>query len=67
MTLWCEYFTQPLAPPNGKGDKRGVYELNLPRAWFVKAVPFLEAMTVTLGLVGPVAASATKLVLNEGV
>jgi Leucine-rich repeat (LRR) protein len=65
ITLWCEHSRLPLPALNAKGDKRGVYELNLPREWVVKAAPYLKVLTGTLSLVVPVAASATKLVLEE--
>ena len=65
VTLWCEHSRLPLPALNGKGDNRGIYELALPRDWFVKAAPFLKVLTGTLSLVVPVASSATKLVLDE--
>jgi hypothetical protein len=65
VTLWCEHSRRPLPALNGEGDKRGVYDLTLPRDWFVKAAPFLKVLTGTLSLVVPVASSATKLVMDE--
>ncbi|HKX26607.1 MAG TPA: COR domain-containing protein [Blastocatellia bacterium] len=65
LTLWCEHSRLPLTSLNGSGDKRGVYELDLPREWFVKAAPFLKALTGTLSLVLPAASSATNFLLNE--
>ena len=65
ITLWCEHSRLPLPALNGGGDKRGVYELQLPRDWFVRAAPFLKLLGSTLSLVVPVAASATKLVLDK--
>jgi hypothetical protein len=65
VTLWCEHSRLPLPVLNGQGDKRGVYDLTLPRDWVVKAAPFLKLLTGTLSLVLPVASSATKLVLDE--
>jgi len=65
LTLWCEHSRLPLPALNGKKDKRGVYDLNLPREWFVKAAPFLKVLTGTLSLVLPVASSATKLVMDD--
>ena len=65
LTLWCEHSRRPLPALNGKGDRRGVYELTLPRDWLVKAAPFLRVLTGTLSLVMPVASSATKLVLDD--
>ncbi len=65
ITLWCEHSRQPLPALNPAGSKQGVYELDLPREWFVKAAPLLKTMSVTLGLILPVAGSATKLMLDE--
>jgi GTPase SAR1 family protein len=65
LTLWCERSRLPLPELNGKGSKAGVYELNLPREWFEKAAPFLKVLAGTLSLVLPVAASATKFVMDD--
>jgi Leucine-rich repeat (LRR) protein/GTPase SAR1 family protein len=65
LTLWCEHSRLPLTALNEKADKSGVYDLTLPRKWFVKAAPFLKILTTTLSLVVPVASSATKLVMDE--
>ncbi|MFN6499846.1 MAG: COR domain-containing protein [Nostoc sp. DedQUE01] len=65
LVLWCEHARQPLPALNPNDQKKGVYELDLPREWFVKAVPFLKLLTGTLSLVLPVAASATKFVLDD--
>ena len=35
LTLWCEHSRLPLPSLNGEGDSRGVYNLNLPREWFI--------------------------------
>jgi hypothetical protein len=51
---------------NGKDDRSGVYELNFPRQWLMAAAPFLKVLSGALGLVLPVAASGTKLVLDAG-
>lgn len=67
LTLWCEHSRLPLPALDGKKDKRGVYDLNLPSEWFVKAAPFLKVLTGTLSLVLPVASSATKLILDDAV
>jgi hypothetical protein len=65
ITLWCEHSRQPLPALNPDGSKQGVYELELPREWLVKAAPLLKTMSVTLGLILPVAGSATKLMLDD--
>jgi GTPase SAR1 family protein len=65
LTLWCEHSRLPLPVLNGKNDKNGVYELELPREWLVKAAPFLKILTTTLSLVAPVASAGTKLALAD--
>jgi hypothetical protein len=65
LTLWCEHSRVPLPAWNGEQDKRGVYELEVPRERFVKAAPFLKVLTGTLSLVLPVASSATKLLMDD--
>jgi Leucine-rich repeat (LRR) protein len=64
LTLWCEHARQPL-PVLNEGSKQGVYELELNREWFTKAVPYFKFLTGTLSLVLPVAASATKFMLDD--
>ncbi len=65
LTLWCEHSRLPLPELNNPVSKAGVYELNLPREWFEKATPLLKVLTGTLSLVLPVAASASKLVVDD--
>ncbi|MEG4631394.1 COR domain-containing protein [Microcoleus sp. AR_TQ3_B6] len=65
ITLWCEHSRQPVPALNPNDKKKGVYELEVPRKWFTKAAPYLKILTGTLSLVLPVAASATKLMLDE--
>jgi len=66
VTLWCEHTRLPLPLLNGH-EKEGVYEFDVTREWFVKAAPFLKVLAGTLSLMLPVAASTTKLVLDETV
>jgi hypothetical protein len=65
ITLWCEHSRQPLPALNPNDKKKGVYELEVLREWFTKAAPYLKILSGTLSLVLPVAASATKLMLDE--
>jgi hypothetical protein len=65
ITLWCEHSRLPLPALNPNDKKKGVYELEVSRQWFTKAAPYLKILTGTLSLVLPVAASATKLMLDE--
>lgn len=64
LTLWCEHTRQPL-PALNQGSQQGVYQLSLPREWFVKAAPYLRLLTTTLSLIVPVAGSTTKLWLDD--
>lgn len=64
LTLWCEHSRQPL-PALDPGSKQGVYELDLPREWLIKAAPLLKTISITLGLILPVAGSSTKFMLDE--
>ena len=64
LTLWCEHSRQPLPLLNGN-SKKGVYEIELTRAWFQKAAPFLKVLVGTLSLVLPVAVSGIKLAIDE--
>ncbi|MDB9468315.1 COR domain-containing protein, partial [Dolichospermum circinale CS-539/09] len=65
LTLWCEHARQPLPVLNPNDPNKGVYELDLPREWFTKAIPYLKILTGTLSLVLPVAGSATKFMLDD--
>jgi hypothetical protein len=65
LTLWCEHSRLPLPALNGADDRRGVYDLDLPREWFVKAAPFFRVLTGTLSLLLPVASAATKMALDD--
>lgn len=64
VTLWCEHTRMPL-PLLNKNNNEGVYDFDVTREWFAKAAPFLKVLTESLSLVLPMAASATKLVLND--
>lgn len=65
VTLWCEHSRQPLHAIYGKDDTHGMYDVTVPRQWLTTAAPFLKVLTGTLSLVLPVAASATKLLLDD--
>lgn len=65
LTLWCEHARKPLPVLNPPGSKQGVYDLELNREWFTKAVPYFKLLTGTLSLVLPVAASTTQFMLDD--
>lgn len=64
LTLWCEHSHLPL-PVLNSGNKVGVYEFDVTRAWVKDAAPFLKAFTITLRTLLPVVFSAAKLLANE--
>ena len=45
--------------------KKGVYTVDLPREWLVKAAPYLQVLSSTLGLMLPVVAAGAKVALPE--
>lgn len=64
LTLWCEHARLPL-PALTDDDSTGVYTIELTREWVSKAAPLLRFLTTTLSIVLPVAASATKLLMDD--
>jgi len=62
LVLWCEHSRLPLPALNGIESKKGVYDFELDRDWFKRAVPFLKFMTGTLSLVLPMMSSTLKVV-----
>nr|VFJ61716.1 MAG: hypothetical protein BECKDK2373C_GA0170839_10911 [Candidatus Kentron sp. DK] len=64
LTLWCEHSRLPLPVLYGDENK-GVCQIELDRAWFRKAAPFLKVLNGTLRLGLPVAAAGLELTLDE--
>ena len=64
LTLWCEHSRVPAWQLSGD-PKKGVYTIDLPREWLVKAAPFLKVLSSTLGLMLPVVAAGAKVVMPE--
>ncbi|BDI20273.1 hypothetical protein ANSO36C_60750 [Nostoc cf. commune SO-36] len=48
LTLWCEHSRKPLPALNHGDNKKGVYELDLSREWFIKAAPYLKLLPESL-------------------
>jgi internalin A len=64
LSLWCEHSRLPLNQVSGDPNM-GVYIINLPREWLVKAAPFLKLLSTTLSLTLPVVAALPKIALPE--
>jgi hypothetical protein len=62
LVLWCEHSRLPLPVHNNWDMNKGVYDFELDREWFKRAVPFLKFMTGTLSLVLPIMSSTFKVV-----
>jgi aromatic ring-cleaving dioxygenase len=65
LTLWCEHSRLPLPALNPNDKQKGVYEFSIRNEQFAKVVPYLKIVTGILSLVLPVAASASKIILDE--
>jgi len=65
LTLWCEHSRQPLPVLNPEEPGRGVYELDLPRKWLVKAKPLLESIAIMLTPFHPVAGAMTRVFIEK--
>jgi hypothetical protein len=64
LTLWCEHSRVPVWQLSND-PKRGVYTIDLPRAWLAQAAPFLKVLSSTLGLMLPVVAAGAKVLIPE--
>ncbi len=64
LTLWCEHSRVPVWQLSDD-PKKGVYTVDLPREWLVKAAPFLKVLSSTIGLMLPVVAASAKVLLPE--
>jgi Leucine-rich repeat (LRR) protein len=62
LVLWCEHSRLPLPVLNDGNMKKGVYDLEIEREWFIKSAPYLKLVTNTVSLVLPVASSVFKLI-----
>jgi hypothetical protein len=68
ITLWSEHYPPvPLTFLNPPDSKLGIYEVEISREWFIKAIPLIKTITTTLSLLLPVAASYNKLLLDENI
>ena len=65
LTLWCEHSRLPLPALNPNDKQKGVYEFTIRNEQFAKVVPYLKIVTGILTVVLPVAASASKIILDE--
>lgn len=65
LTLWCEHSRLPLPLLNEYKNDRGIYILDIPKDWLVKAAPLFKKVVGTLSLLLPIACSVTNLIIDE--
>lgn len=65
LTLWCEHSRLPVSVLEPGRPDAGVYEVKVPRDWWLKAAPVLKATRVVLGAVLPVSLAALELDLDD--
>jgi hypothetical protein len=64
LTLYCEHSRLPLNVLSGNPDT-GVYELEMPRAWVVKAAPALKVAATLLSVALPAARALAHVDLGD--
>jgi C-terminal of Roc, COR, domain/Ras of Complex, Roc, domain of DAPkinase/Leucine rich repeat len=64
LALWCEHSRLPLSVLRGN-RKAGVYDLSMPREWWVKAAPLIRTTSVILKALLPVSLSVAELELSD--
>lgn len=67
LTLWCEHSRMPLPLLNESGDKSGIYTIELPKEWFLKAAPLFRKIIGTLLLILPISSKALDLILDDSI
>ncbi|MEE4542225.1 COR domain-containing protein [Streptomyces sp. V4-01] len=66
LTLWCEHSRLPVSVLEADRPDAGVYEIDVPRDWWVKAEPFVRATSLLLKAALPVGLAAFELALSDG-
>lgn len=64
IALWCEHSRQPLTALNDDPNS-GVYEVEIPREWFVNAASFFRKTNAVLSLVLPLVSSGANMLLPK--
>ncbi len=64
LIFWCEHSRLPLSILDDN-KKQGVYDLDFPRDWVIRAAPFFRTLTTALSLILPAAFSGVQLALDD--
>jgi hypothetical protein len=65
LTLWCEHSRLPVHVLEPARKNAGVYVVDVPRDWWVKAAPLIRATSILLKTVLPVSLAAIELDLSD--
>ncbi|MYR92651.1 MULTISPECIES: leucine-rich repeat domain-containing protein [unclassified Streptomyces] len=65
LTLWCEHSRLPVHVLEPGRPDAGVYIIDVPRDWWVKAAPAVKATAVLLKTILPVSLAAIEFDLND--
>lgn len=66
LTLWCEHSRLPVHVIDPDRPDAGIYTVEVPREWWVKAAPVIKATSVVLKTLLPVSLAAVQLDLSDG-
>jgi len=65
LTLWCEHSRLPVHVLESDRPTAGVYIVEIPREWWIKAAPVIKATSAVLRSLLPVSLAAIQLDLND--
>jgi Leucine-rich repeat (LRR) protein len=63
LTLWCEHSRLPVRVLNAGRPPTGVYEIDVPKEWLVKAAPWIKVTSVLVRNLLPVSLDGLKISL----
>ena len=61
VSLWCEHSRLPLYLLDGPKSSRGVYHIDVPRVWLVKAAPWIRAVSIIVRSLLPVSLAGVEM------
>ncbi|WP_234020985.1 COR domain-containing protein [Streptomyces sp. 142MFCol3.1] len=65
LTLWCEHSRLPVHVLEPDRSEAGVYFIDVPREWWVKAAPAIKVTSLLLKTILPVSLAAIEFDLND--
>jgi hypothetical protein len=65
LTLWCEHSRLPIHILNAGKPPTGIYDIEVPRDWLIKAAPWIRAISVVVRSLLPISLAEIKLELSD--